>query len=75
MGTENKHHFSEVMADLMYNAERIKAKKSSPLLVSLHEVMEERRGAQNEPIPSGELSRALKTNERLLSYLASQGKV
>lgn len=74
MSNQTKNHFSEVMAELMYNTDRIKSKKSSPLLVSLQEVIEERKGAENEAVPSGELARELKTNMRFLQYLKSQGK-
>lgn len=74
MGNQTKNHFSEVMAELMYNTDRIKARKSSPLLVSLHGVIEEGKGAENEAVPSNELARELKTNMRFLQYLKSEGK-
>jgi hypothetical protein len=62
------------MADLMYNGDRIKSQKSSPLLVSLHHLVDESKDKPDEAMPSGELLRELKANVRFLGYLTSEGK-
>lgn len=74
MANNTKNHFSEVMAELMYNTDRINLKKASPLLVSLHQVIEASKGAPNEVVPSAELLRELKANVRFQRYLGSAGK-
>ncbi len=74
MAASDKNHFSEVMATLMYDKDRVAAMKSSPLLVSLDRAMKETQGQPDEVLPSAELLRELKGNVRFLNYSQTQSK-